>query len=181
LPKISDQSVEKQKSYAILNDRLETFDRYCIFLASMSSSIEEGTEDEVIPTMVVWLLRERKKELCDFNYTRNGRKKRWFFSSLQKNINNFIAFLILRQTYYFPTNTKNEADRQRFMAFYVFDLETQQPRKVPPREYLPVETRHSMDRRNNFMRFIIIYVFAFRDHFVYYVYMCGPRECQHKG
>jgi hypothetical protein len=25
----SDQSVEKQKSYAILKDRLETFDRYC--------------------------------------------------------------------------------------------------------------------------------------------------------
>jgi hypothetical protein len=31
LPKISDQSVEKQKSYAILNDRLETFDRYCMY------------------------------------------------------------------------------------------------------------------------------------------------------
>jgi hypothetical protein len=30
LTKISDQSVEKQKSYAILNDRLETFDRYCL-------------------------------------------------------------------------------------------------------------------------------------------------------
>jgi hypothetical protein len=29
--KFSDQSVEKQKSYAILNDRLETFDRYCLF------------------------------------------------------------------------------------------------------------------------------------------------------
>jgi hypothetical protein len=25
------QSVERQKSYAILNDRLETFDRYCIY------------------------------------------------------------------------------------------------------------------------------------------------------
>jgi hypothetical protein len=29
LVKISDQLVKKQKSYAILNDRLETFDRYC--------------------------------------------------------------------------------------------------------------------------------------------------------
>jgi hypothetical protein len=30
-PKISDQSVEKQKIYATLNGRLESFDRYCIF------------------------------------------------------------------------------------------------------------------------------------------------------
>jgi hypothetical protein len=32
LVKISDQSVKKQKMYAIMNDRLETFDRYCTLL-----------------------------------------------------------------------------------------------------------------------------------------------------
>jgi hypothetical protein len=34
ITKISDHSVEKQKSYAILNDRLETFDLYSIWLAN---------------------------------------------------------------------------------------------------------------------------------------------------
>jgi hypothetical protein len=83
LIKISGQSVEKQKSYALLNDRLETFDSYCIstlslFFARNSFSGSRSPELRSLALVKICNVELRSIEFDRSSNLRNGASAFYF-------------------------------------------------------------------------------------------------------